>query len=175
MIRMGNITVLRTRGTRRVVTAFAVAAAAALVVPTSASAQPLVPMAPADLPAAPADPAALIAQFLPAPGEPLPNLADVEALASFAPAILGAAAGPADVGAAPAADPNCRPMDPSSPSSCTRRSARDAFPTPPIPSEQPSPYRDRPPCRLPDPVQDRPASSSPPSALRPSLRSRQLP
>ncbi|MGB6072511.1 MAG: hypothetical protein WBG53_18405, partial [Rhodococcus sp. (in: high G+C Gram-positive bacteria)] len=101
---MGNITVLRTRGTRRVVTAFAVAAAAALVVPTSASAQPLVPMAPADLPAAPADPAALIAQFLPAPGEPMPNLAEVEALASFAPAILGAAAGPADVGAAPAAD-----------------------------------------------------------------------
>lgn len=104
MIRMGNITVLRTRGTRRVVTALAVAAAAALVVPTSTSAQPLVPMAPADLPAAPADPAALIAQFLPAPGEPMPNLADVEALASFAPAILGAAAGPADVGAAPAAD-----------------------------------------------------------------------
>ncbi len=104
MIRMGIITVLRTRGTRRVVTAFAVAAAAALVVPTSASAQPLVPMAPADLPAAPADPAALIAQFLPAPGEPMPNLADIEALASFAPAIVGAAAGPADVGATPAAD-----------------------------------------------------------------------
>lgn len=104
MIRMGNITVLRTRGTRRVVTALAVAAAAALVVPTSASAQPLVPMAPADPPAAPADPAALIAQFLPAPGEPLPNLSDIEALASFAPAIVGAAAGPADVGAAPAAD-----------------------------------------------------------------------
>lgn len=100
---MGNITVLRTRGTRRAVTALAVAAAAALVVPTSASAQPLVPAAPV-APPAPADPAALIAQFLPAPGEPAPNRADVEALASFAPAILGAAAGPADANAAPAAD-----------------------------------------------------------------------
>jgi hypothetical protein len=77
--------------TRKVVTVAAVAAAAALAVPTVASAQPLVPMSPAPVDVPPF--------FLPTPDQPLPDYAQVEALASFAPAIMGAAAGPTDVAA----------------------------------------------------------------------------
>jgi hypothetical protein len=82
--------VLRFGVSRRAVTAVAVAAAAALAVPTSASAEP----APPELPAL----------ILPTPDQPLPDYAEVEALASFAPAILGAAAGPADAPAGPQAE-----------------------------------------------------------------------
>ncbi len=70
--------------TRRAVTVVAVAAATALAVPTLVSAEPAPPAA--DLPSL----------FLPTPDQPIPDYAEVEALASFAPAILGAAAGPAD-------------------------------------------------------------------------------
>ncbi|MDJ0392295.1 hypothetical protein QMK17_02975 [Rhodococcus sp. G-MC3] len=82
--------------TRKVVTAAAVVAAAALAVPTAASAEP----APA-----PAVPHSDVPPFfLPTPDQPLPDYAQIQALASFAPAILGAAAGPTDVAAGPQAD-----------------------------------------------------------------------
>ncbi|AII05113.1 MULTISPECIES: Rv1157c family protein [Rhodococcus] len=68
-------TVLRTRGMRRAVTALAVAAAAAMAVPAQASAQPTPP--------------------------PVPEGIPVEMLASFAPAIIGAAAGTEDIAAGP--------------------------------------------------------------------------
>ena len=83
---------LRTGVTRRTVTAVAVAIAAALAVPTLASAEPAPPET--ELPPF----------FLPTPDQPLPDYAQIEALASFAPAILGAAAGPTDVAATPQAD-----------------------------------------------------------------------
>ncbi|MCQ4119942.1 Rv1157c family protein [Rhodococcus tibetensis] len=63
---------------RRALTAFAIAAAAAMAVPVQASAQPAPP--------------------------PVPEGIPVEMLASFAPAIIGAAAGTADVAASPQAD-----------------------------------------------------------------------
>lgn len=62
---------IRNRGMRRAVTACAVAAAAALAVPAGAAAQPAPPG--------------------------LPEGVSIDALASFAPAILGAAAAPADL------------------------------------------------------------------------------
>ncbi len=68
-------TVLRTRGMRRAVTALAVAAAAAMAVPAQANAQPTPP--------------------------PVPEGIPVEMLASFAPAIIGAAAGTEDIAAGP--------------------------------------------------------------------------
>ncbi len=80
--------------TRKVVTVAAIAAAAALAVPTAASAEP------APAPVAPELPPF----FLPTPDQPLPDFAQIQALASFAPAILGAAAGPTDVAAGPQAD-----------------------------------------------------------------------
>lgn len=89
---------LRTGVTRRTVTALAVAVAAALAVPTAASAEP----APPETPASPSSDVPPF--FLPTPDQPLPDYAQIEALASFAPAILGAAAGPTDVAAAPQAD-----------------------------------------------------------------------
>lgn len=84
--------VLRFGVTRRAATLLAVAAAAALAVPTAASAEPAPPAA--ELPSL----------FLPTPDQPLPDYAQIEALASFAPAIMGAAAGPTDVAAGPQAD-----------------------------------------------------------------------
>jgi hypothetical protein len=84
--------VLRTGVTRRTVTVAAVALAAVLTAPALASAEPAPPAA--ELPPF----------FLPTPDQPLPDYAQIEALASFAPAILGAAAGPTDVAAAPQAD-----------------------------------------------------------------------
>ncbi|QNG18044.1 hypothetical protein G4H71_03890 [Rhodococcus triatomae] len=69
---------LRTRGLRRGFTALAIAAAAALVVPSQAGAQPIPP--------------------------PVPEGVPVEALASLVPAIIGAAAGPADIADNPQAD-----------------------------------------------------------------------
>lgn len=78
---------LRTGVTRKVVTVAAVACAAALALPTFASAEPAPPAA--ELPP----------MFLPAPDQPLPDYTQIEALASFAPAIMGAAAGPTDVAA----------------------------------------------------------------------------
>ncbi|MFG1784237.1 hypothetical protein ACGFIU_17510 [Rhodococcus oryzae] len=68
---------LRTRGPRRTITALAIAAAAALAAPTNAVAQP-----------APV----------------LPEGLNIEALASLAPAIIGAAAGPSDIAGGPQAD-----------------------------------------------------------------------
>ncbi|CCW10759.1 Rv1157c family protein [Rhodococcus aetherivorans] len=94
---------LRTRATRRMFTACALAAAAALTVPSQAVAQPVVPGIPdvLQLPAefagyqVPADLSieslmGMLSTQAAAPEE-------VEALASLAPAIVGAAAGPADV------------------------------------------------------------------------------
>lgn len=75
---------LRTGVTRKTVTALAVAVAAALALPTTASAQPAPPAA--ELPPL----------FLPAPDQPTPDYAQVSALAAFVPAIMGAAAGPAE-------------------------------------------------------------------------------
>ncbi|NLG54290.1 MAG: hypothetical protein GX542_01345 [Rhodococcus sp.] len=66
---------LRTRGLRTGVTALAITAAAALAVPTHAGALPVPP--------------------------PVPEGVPVEALASIAPAIIGAAAGPADIAGNP--------------------------------------------------------------------------
>lgn len=83
---------LRNGVTRRTVTAIAVAAAAALAVPTVASAQPAPPAA--ELPPL----------YLPVPDQPVPDYAQVEALASLAPAIMGAAAGPADAAPGTQAD-----------------------------------------------------------------------
>ncbi len=60
--------------------------------PTAASAEPAPPAA--ELPPL----------ILPIPDQPLPDYAQIEALASFAPAILGAVAGPTDVAAGPQAD-----------------------------------------------------------------------
>ncbi|MGA9873751.1 MAG: hypothetical protein WBQ44_21735 [Rhodococcus sp. (in: high G+C Gram-positive bacteria)] len=70
----------------------AVALAAALAVPAVGNAQPAPPAA--ELPPF----------FLPVPDQPLPDYAQVEALASLAPAIVGAAAGPTDVAGPPQAD-----------------------------------------------------------------------
>ncbi|MFE3290309.1 hypothetical protein [Rhodococcus sp. NPDC059234] len=67
---------LRTRRPRRTITALAIAATAAIAVPAGALAQPAPAPAPIQLPAG----------------------LDIEALASLAPAILGAAAGPLDIG-----------------------------------------------------------------------------
>ncbi|BCN77864.1 hypothetical protein RE0346_15240 [Prescottella equi] len=64
-------TVIRNRGTRRAITACAVVAAAALAVPANAAAQPTLPG--------------------------LPEGVSIDALTSLAPAILGAAAAPADM------------------------------------------------------------------------------
>ncbi len=64
-------TVIRNRGTRRAITACAVVAAAALAVPANAAAQPTPPG--------------------------LPEGVSIDALTSLAPAILGAAAAPADM------------------------------------------------------------------------------
>lgn len=72
---------LRNRGTRRAVTALAIAAAAALAVPTASAADP-----------AP-EPAPAIAA--------IPEGVSIDAIASLAPAILGAAAGPADIADSP--------------------------------------------------------------------------
>ncbi|TQF73856.1 hypothetical protein FK531_04030 [Rhodococcus spelaei] len=79
---------LRTRGTRRTITALAIAATAAI-----------------------AAPAGVLAETAPAPAPiPLPAGLDIEALASLAPAIVGAAAGPldltrpADIAGSPQAD-----------------------------------------------------------------------
>lgn len=83
---------LRNGVTRRTVTALAVAVAAALAVPTVASAEPAPPAV--ELPPL----------FLPTPDQPLPDYAQVEALAAFAPAIMGAAAGPADAAPTTQAD-----------------------------------------------------------------------
>lgn len=69
---------LRTRGMRRAITALAIAATAALAVPSNAVAQPTPP--------------------------PVPEGIPVELLASLAPAIVGAAAGPADIAEGPQAD-----------------------------------------------------------------------
>ena len=68
----------RTPGTRRVVTALAIAAAAAIVAPTTAAADQAPPAPPA-----------------------VPKGVPTEALASLAPAIIGAVAGPADVADGP--------------------------------------------------------------------------
>lgn len=65
---------LRTQGTRRVVTALAIATAAAFAAPTTAAADQAPPAPPA-----------------------VPDGVPVDALASLAPAIIGAAAGPADI------------------------------------------------------------------------------
>ncbi|NNH69852.1 hypothetical protein HLB23_08230 [Nocardia uniformis] len=73
---------LRTRGSRFAITALAVAACATIAVPT-ASAQPA--------------PAAQSVASVPVIPEGVP----VEALASLVPAIIGAAAGPADIAASP--------------------------------------------------------------------------
>ena len=68
-------TVLRTRGMRKAFTAVAIAAVAGLALPAQAMADPAAPPAPESVP--------------------------IEFLASFAPAIIGAAAGPADVAGGP--------------------------------------------------------------------------
>lgn len=83
---------LRNGVTRRTVSVVAVAIAAALAVPTVASAEPAPPAT--ELPPL----------FLPTPDQPLPDYAQVAALASFAPAIMGAAAGPADAAPGTQAD-----------------------------------------------------------------------
>lgn len=83
---------LRTRVSRRAVTVLAVAAAAALAVPSGANAEPAPPAA--ELPPL----------ILPVADQPLPDYAQLQALAAFAPAIVGAAAGPTDVAAAPGGD-----------------------------------------------------------------------
>ncbi|OZD58845.1 hypothetical protein CH263_23575 [Rhodococcus sp. 06-1059B-a] len=80
----------------------AVTIAAALAVPATASAEPAL-QAPA-APESPTPETQVPPFFLPTPDQPLPDYAQIEALASFAPAILGAAAGPTDVAAAPQAD-----------------------------------------------------------------------
>ncbi|MBJ8340880.1 hypothetical protein JGU71_18510 [Antrihabitans sp. YC3-6] len=67
----------RTRGTRRAITALAIAAAAAMAAPGVVSAEPI--------PAVPA----------------IPQDVPIDALASLAPAILGAAAGPMDIAEGP--------------------------------------------------------------------------
>ncbi len=79
---MDGDTVLSNRGTRRAVSALAIAAAAALAAPTASAADPA--------PAAPAISA-------------IPEGVSIDAIASLAPAILGAIAGPADVAATPQA------------------------------------------------------------------------
>jgi len=82
--------VLRTRGTRIAVSVVAVAATAAIAVPTTAGAEPTPPPAPAVqeiIPGISGIPAGLPA---------VPKGIPVDALASLAPAILGAVAGPAD-------------------------------------------------------------------------------
>ncbi|KAA0022618.1 Rv1157c family protein [Antrihabitans cavernicola] len=71
---------LRTRGTRKVVTALAIAAAAAIVAPTTAA-----------------------ADQAPTPPPAVPQGIPVDALASLAPAIIGAVAGPADIADGPQA------------------------------------------------------------------------
>lgn len=77
---------LRTRGTSRLIATLAIAAAAGLAVPTVVSADPAIPDIPGfpgvDIPAMPED-------------------ASVDAIASMAPAILGAAAGPAEIADSP--------------------------------------------------------------------------
>lgn len=100
--RQGWGTVLRTRGMRRALTACALAATAVLAVPSYAGAQPVPPPLPdlAELVGTPqfTVPADLsveaLLELLPAV-EADPEQA--EALASLAPAIVGAAAGPSDV------------------------------------------------------------------------------
>ncbi|MBJ8343669.1 hypothetical protein [Antrihabitans sp. YC2-6] len=77
----------RTRTTQKAIAVFAIAAAAALAAPTVVHAEPLLP----DLPGVPAG------IEIPA----LPEGVTVDMLASVAPAILGAAAGPADVADSP--------------------------------------------------------------------------
>ena len=92
---------LRSRGIRRAITAVAVAASA-LVTPSLAAAAPAAPAAGPVIPGLPFDPATTPALAgLPA----LPADAPVDAIASLAPAIIGAAVGPADLPMVDAARP----------------------------------------------------------------------